>query len=115
MCEFQRKRALHKQEVLYLLQQVRVLQACVNGTMWHLQFKIHTARSEGQVAFNLTINHLRSTSLFTLIKKNWNPNMSFTCIGDIDCTFADLGMEYLMRKVVDVGKFDRFMAVIYRE
>lgn len=50
-----------------------------------------------------------------LIKKNWNPNMSFACIGDMDCTFADLGMEYLMRKVVDVGKFDRFMAVIYRE
>lgn len=111
MCEFQRKRALHKQEVLYLLQQVRVLQACVNGTMWHLQFKIHTTRSEGQVAFNLTINHLRSTSLFTLIKKNWNSNMSFACIG----TFADLGMEYLMRKEVDVGKFARFMAVIYRE
>lgn len=68
MCVFQRKRALHKQEVLYLLQQVRVLQACVNGTMWHLQFKIHTARLEGQVAFNLTINHLRSTSLFTFLK-----------------------------------------------
>lgn len=50
-----------------------------------------------------------------LIKKNWNPNMSFACIGDMDCTFADFGMEYLMRKVVDVGKFDRFMALIYRE
>lgn len=46
-----------------------------------------------------------------LIKKNWNLNMSFACIG----TFADLGMEYLMRKEVDVGKFARFMAVIYRE
>lgn len=50
-----------------------------------------------------------------LIKKNWNSNMSFTCIEDMDCTFANFGMEYLMRKVVDVGKFDRFMAVIYRE
>lgn len=46
-----------------------------------------------------------------LIKKNWNLNMFFVCIG----IFVDLGMEYLMRKEVDVGKFDWFMVVIYWE
>lgn len=41
--------------------------------------------------------------------------MFFVCIGDLDCIFVDLGMEYLMRKEVDVGKFDWFMVVIYWE
>lgn len=50
-----------------------------------------------------------------LIKKNWNLNMFFVCIGDMDCIFVNFGMEYLMRKVVDVGKFDWFMVVIYWE